>query len=119
MFHLSKRKGKLVLLSCLFSLLAVFLAFQVSEPDLLESTHYEVGFQSKYCPKRAIKIKEDKKRQLQKTHGRATVTHGRAVIPEGTHGWTHDRASNRACLTRRTAARACWHGRASSRTARF
>ena len=80
-----------------------------------------------------MEIKEDKKGQLQKTHGRATVTHGRAVIPEGTHGWTHSRAvipegthgwthgraPNRACLTRRMAARACWHDRAPSRTARF
>ena len=33
-----------------------------------------------------MEIKEDKKRQLQKTHDRAIVTHGRAVIPEGTHG---------------------------------
>jgi len=55
-----------------------------------------------------MEIKEDKKGQLQKTHGRA-------VIPKGTHG----RAPNRVCLTRRTTARACWHGRALSRTAPF
>jgi len=72
---------------------------------LLESTDYGVGFQSKYCPKGAMEIKEDKKRQLQRTHGCPTVTHGRVVIPEGTHGWTHNRASNRACLTRRMAVR--------------
>ena len=50
---------------------------------MLESTDYGAEFQSKYCPKGAMEIKEDKKGQLQKTHGRATVTNGRAVIPEG------------------------------------
>jgi len=40
---------------------AVFLAFQVSEPDLQESTDYGAGFQSKSHPKGVMKIKKDKK----------------------------------------------------------
>jgi len=48
--------------------------------------------QKKRRTKGSCEDQRGQKGQLQRTHSRATVTHGRAVIPEGTHGWTHGHA---------------------------
>ena len=86
----------MIILLCIFSLYAVFLAFQVSEPNSLERTAYGAEFQSKYCLKGAAETKKYKlKRTLQKTHGGCTVEHGRVLKAVGMQGLAHGRASSR------------------------
>ena len=69
----------------MIGLLAIFLAFQVFSPDLLEKSSSRTRISAKMMTRGSCKDQEQYKGELQRPHGRFTMPHGPALKAEGTH----------------------------------
>jgi len=76
----------------MIGLLAIFLAFQVFSPDLLEKSSSRTRISAKMMTRGSCKDQEQHKGELQRPHNRSTVPYGSALKAKGTHGQTHDHA---------------------------